>query len=71
MKRKTARLLAVLLLCLPIYGGSQVAMGRCLERLPLPALPQVQACWSLGPYELAIMSACLLVLALTLALRYR
>ena len=62
---------AVALLCLPIGGQAGRAIAKCAEAVPLPALADAtQPSW-LGPHALAISSACLLVLALTLALRYQ
>ena len=66
MFQKFTRLAAVMLICMPIGGGTKLALGRCLGRVSLPALSARS--W-LGLYELAIVCGCLAVLGLTSRLR--
>jgi hypothetical protein len=61
-------LVAAMLVCTPFGGAGRVALGKCLGNV---ALPSFSARPWLGPYELAIASACLVVLALTTLLQPR
>ncbi len=67
MLRTFATIVVFLMLCLPIGGGIQLlANGPAI-----PALPAVNAnarCW-FSPMQLALISGCVLVLALTAARR--
>ena len=66
MLRKLTMIAAALLVCTPFGGAGRVALGKCLGKV---ALPSFSARPWLGPYELAVASACLMVLALTTQLR--
>jgi len=62
MLRKFCAIAVFMLICMPIGGSTQVALGK----IPVPAL---SAEWWFGPYELAILCGCLFVLSATLSLR--
>ena len=65
--RKGLKFLVVLMVCLPLGGQGQIALGRYVPHLETPSFT---APWWLGPREIAIAAACLFVLALTASMHW-
>ncbi len=69
MLRKIAMFLAGAMLLMPFGGESSIALGKYVHMPELAV--NANASWWLGPQQIALISACVVVLALTACRRWQ